>query len=165
MEILKNFGVDPMLFGAQIVNFLIILYLLKRFAYKPIFKILEDRKKTIEEGITNAQESAKSLDRALEKEKDILKKAQQQGKIILEDSQKQAESFLALSQENAKKQVEKMITDAKKEIDRQTTETRKQLAAETTTIAISIVEKALSGFFDDKEQTKVLEKVVKQLKK
>jgi len=48
MEILKEFGIQPTLLLAQIVNFLIILFVLKKFFYKPIIKVLDARKKRIE---------------------------------------------------------------------------------------------------------------------
>ena len=54
MEIIRNFGIQPVLLLAQIVNFLIILYLLQKFFYKPIVKLLEQRKKRIEESLKNA---------------------------------------------------------------------------------------------------------------
>ena len=47
MEILNNFGFQPTLFIAQIVNFLILAYVFKRFLYKPILKTLKDRQKTM----------------------------------------------------------------------------------------------------------------------
>ena len=56
MEIIKNFGIDPLLLIAQIVNFLIIFYILKRFALKPILDILKKRENTIKEGLREAEE-------------------------------------------------------------------------------------------------------------
>jgi F-type H+-transporting ATPase subunit b len=57
MEILKTFGFDPILLGAQIINFLIIFYLLKRFLYKPVLGMLKTREDKIKEGIKQAEEA------------------------------------------------------------------------------------------------------------
>src|SRR5437870_10658982 len=59
MEILKNFGFEPILFIAQIVNFVIIYLILKKFLYKPVLKLLKDRKQTIAGGLKQAEESAR----------------------------------------------------------------------------------------------------------
>ena len=55
MEILKTFGVDPIFLGAQIVNFLIIFYLLKRFLYKPVLGCLKTGRQN--QGLKQAEEA------------------------------------------------------------------------------------------------------------
>lgn len=164
MKILADFGINPILLGAQIVNFLIILYLLKRFAYKPIFEMLDKRKKVIEEGVKNAENSNKALERALEEEKKILKKAQTQAETVLVDAKQQAGTIVLDATDQAKQQVEKLLADAKKEIEIQTKETEKKLASQTTKLAIDILQKSLKGMFDSNHQKEVLEKAIKNLK-
>src|SRR5216117_3381702 len=94
-QLINNFGINTYLLIAQIVNFLIILYLLKRFAYKPIMELLEKRRKTIEEGEKNAAKAEKALQEATEKEKEILRKAQNESKKILSDANKQSSDTIA----------------------------------------------------------------------
>ena len=72
MEIVDHFGLDPYLFGAQVINFLIIFYLLKRFLYKPVLEILRKREREIAEGLKQAEEGKILLEKAQEKEKEIL---------------------------------------------------------------------------------------------
>lgn len=163
MDILKNFGVDPILLAAQIVNFLIIFYLLKRFAYKPILQILQKRRDLIEEGVTNAQKSEASLQHALEKEKELLKKAQATSTEILADAQKQAQENIATAEEEAKKRVAKMLEDAKKEIEEQTDLAEKQLSKHTASLAVALLEKSLHGLVDKRAEKEVLGKVAKKL--
>ena len=55
MEILKQFGVDWPHFIAQLILFLIVYFVLNRFAFAPLLKILEERRKRIEEGQLNAE--------------------------------------------------------------------------------------------------------------
>src|SRR3990167_6065185 len=97
MDILKSFGIQPTLLLAQIVNFLIILFLLKKFFYKPIIKMLEDRKKRIEESLKNAQ---------LIEEK--LKKTEEKSALILQNAQKNAQDLL----DSAKKETERITNEA-----------------------------------------------------
>lgn len=163
-DLLNNFGVNFYLLGAQIVNFLIILYLLKRFAYNPIFKMLDARRKTIAEGVKNAEESAKVLEKALEEEKEILKKAQNQAQLILAEAGSQAQQTIAEAESNAKVRVEKILQDANRDIQKQTQEAQKYLATQTTKFATELLEKSLSGLISDKEQKEVVMRVTKKLK-
>ena len=61
MELLSNLGINGKLLLAQIVNFFILLYILKRFAYKPILKVLDDRKEKIEKGLRDAENAKDKL--------------------------------------------------------------------------------------------------------
>lgn len=163
-DLLKNFGVDPILLSAQIVNFLIIFWLLKKFAYKPIFQILEKRKKLIAEGIENARKSEELLQKSLDEEKALLKKAQAEAQEILADAQKQSTETIERAEEKAKERVEKMLEDGKKEIDQQTQEAEKQLSKHTAKLAVEIVEKTLPAIADTKTQKAVIGKLSKKLK-
>ena len=70
MDILNQFGVQPILLAAQVVNFLILLFILKKFLYGPILKVLDSRKKTIEQSLKNAEEiERRLLETTEEKEK------------------------------------------------------------------------------------------------
>lgn len=60
-ELIRNFGVDWKLLLAQVVNFAILFFLLKRFAYQPILAMLRKRKEEIEEGFAMRAEAEKTL--------------------------------------------------------------------------------------------------------
>ena len=164
MDILQNFGVDWVLLAAQIVNFLIIFWLLKKFAYKPIFAMLEKRKKLIAEGVENAQKSEEILQKSLDEEKALLKKAQGNVVEILTDAQKQAQDIVAVAEEGAKKRVEKILEDAKKEIEDQTLLAEKQLSKHTAELAAKLLEKSLSNLVDSKTQKEIVKNATKKIK-
>ncbi len=164
-DLLTNFGIQPVLLAAQIVNFLIIFWLLKKFAFKPIFQVLERRKKLIAEGVENAQESGEVLQKALDKEKEVLKDAQNQAQEILSDAQKQSLQILSQAEDTAKVRVEKILLDAKKEIEQQTLIAEEQLSRHTAGLAVDLLKKSLVDVLDSKTQKEAVEKVAKKLKK
>src|SRR3989344_8381212 len=106
MEILKNFGIQPSLLLAQIVNFLIILFLLKKFFYKPIVKALEDRKKRIEESLTNAQTI-----------EDKLQKTEAQSTQIIEETRNNAQVLIAEARAEAQRLVDQATVEARQIIE------------------------------------------------
>lgn len=165
MEILKNFGVNPILLAAQIVNFLIILFVLKKFLYKPVLELLKKRQTMIKEGIKQAEESRNRLEKVVIEEKNILRNAQLQAKELMEDAKQESIELTLQMNEAAKKQTEKILKDAKDQIARESVETEKRLAVNTSKLAVSFLQKALSEFFSGKEQKEVVSNVLRKIRK
>lgn len=164
MEILDQFGIDKYLLAAQIINFLIISYVLKRYAYKPILKLLQERKHTIEEGLRQADEAKKLLEQANEKQDVILRQAQVQAKKMQDEIKKQGEQMMKRAEEDAKKKASQMLTEAKEKIEEETKAAEKRLEAHTTQLAMAFLEKAVSGLFSPAQQKEVLQKATRQMK-
>jgi len=165
MEFLKSLGFDPIMLGAQILNFLIIFYLLKRFLYKPVMDMVKKREDKITEGLKKAQEAGLTLENALIGEKKILSKAQGESQKIIEDAKLQAQELSLQMEENAKAQTQRLISDARSQIQQETAEVEKRISEKTSLLAREILSKSLSGIFSQDEQKKVVEKALKNIKK
>lgn len=164
MEVLHDFGVEPVLLIAQIVNFLIIAYILKRFAYKPILTLLQNRKKTIQQGLEQADEARKLLEQANEKETALLKNAQTEARKLQEEAKKYSDEILKQAEESAKKRTEQLLLAAKEQIAVETREAEKRLEKHTSELAIAFLQKAVSQLFTEKDQKAVMEKATKSMK-
>ena len=164
MELLNNFGVEPVLLGAQIINFLIIFYILKRFMLKPVLEMLRNREQTIKKGLAQAEEARVLLEEASEKERTILKKAQSEAKDMLNDAKKESSDIIAKAEERTRQQTEKMIAEAKTQIADETREAEKRLTQHISRLAIEYLQKSAEQLFTDKEQTAVMGRAVKSLK-
>lgn len=165
MDILKNFGLNPVLLAAQIVNFLIILFLLKKFLYKPVQEVLKKRQTTIKEGLKQAEEARIKLEKVVIEEKNILRNAQLQSKKIIEDAKQESVVIAREINEEAKAQTGKLLDDAKKQIAKESIETEKRLALSTSKLAVSLLEKTLKDFFSSNDQKKVISQALKEIKK
>ncbi len=165
MEIIKNFGLDPKLFAAQIINFLIILYILRRFLYKPMLNFLEHRQKKIAEGITNAEKARLLLEETARKEKLILKNAKDEAKKFLNEAKNQKAEILKEAEVIAKKQTEIILQEARLLITFETKETEKKLSAHISELALLFLQKSLTGIFTEKEQAHILKNALSNIKK
>lgn len=165
MEILKNFGFDPVMLVAQIVNFLIILFLLKKFLYKPVLDMLKKRKDDIEKGVKDAEEGRLTLEKALGEEKKILKKAQEQSKKIIDDAASQAILISNDIEQNSRKQAEKILEDAKIQIVQETKQAEKRLSQDISKLSIEFLSTSLKEIFGEKEEKLIIKKTLKRLKK
>lgn len=165
MEILKDFGFDPVLFLAQIINFLIIFFLMKKILYKPVLDIINKRDKEIRKGLEDKDEAERLLKEAEEKETAMLQKAQQRAEKIIADAKTEAEAAKTQTLENARKESEKMIATARITIEQEIKTAEERLTERIGTIAIDLLEKSLTGIFGKKEQEVILKKAELELKK
>lgn len=165
MEILKTFGFDPVMLVAQIINFLIIFALLKRFLYKPVLEMLKKREDSIKEGLKQAEESRITLEKTLENEKKIITKASEEGKKIIEEAKIEARSIAAEIEAESKKHSEKMILDAKAQIEQDAKEVEKRLSENVSTLALEMLTKSLEGTLNTKEQKQIVTKALKEMRK
>lgn len=165
MELIKNFGVDPMFLGAQIVNFLIVLFLLKRFLYKPLLEMLKQREDTIKEGIKKAQEAQLLLEKTKEEEKKIIQKAQLEAKNLLENVKAHSLSVAKGLEESSKKNAERILAEAKAQIELETKKAEERLIANVGKVAMQFLQKSASQLFDKADQEEVLKRALDQFKK
>lgn len=165
MEFLHEFGVEWTLFLAQVVNFLIVFFILKKFLYKPILGMLKSREDAIKKGIDDSEQARILLEKAEERERVLLKKAQVEAKELLADARKQADDIIAKSEEKTKLQVEKMLKDAREQITSETREAEKRLTKDIGDLAVTYLRKSVDELFTDKDQEAVMSKAIKTLQK
>src|SRR6266542_2470475 len=85
-EIARTFGVDWSHLVAQIISFCIVCILLQRFAYKPVLKMLEERRRQIAQGQANAEQIKIELSRTETRSKEMLDQANAQGNKLIEEA-------------------------------------------------------------------------------
>jgi F-type H+-transporting ATPase subunit b len=165
MDILNTFGLNPYLLVAQIVNFLILLYILKRYLYPPLFKVFKKREEIIKESIQKSEENEKILEKTKIVEKDVLTKARKTADEIIKEAREQSADMLKQAETDTKKQTEKMINDAKSQIELETAEAKKQLNNYVVRLSLELLKKSLPDVFTDKEQSEIVAKATKAMQK
>jgi F-type H+-transporting ATPase subunit b len=90
---LEQFGIDWKLFLSQLINFAIILIVLKFFVYNPILKVLKERNKKIKEGLDKAEEANVRLKEIDVIGKEKIKEAESKSMDMLRDTEKRAKAL------------------------------------------------------------------------
>lgn len=165
MELLNNFGFEPILFIAQIVNILIVFFVLKKFLFKPLVKTLEDRKHKISEGLHFAEEAEKRLQEATEKEEQILRKAQDFAKKMLDETKTEQAKMLKEAEASTQALVNKMLKDAREQISFETTQAEKKLSMNISKLAVQFLQTAVKELFGPQEQEIIMKNALTKLKK
>ena len=83
---MSKLGIEWRMLLAQLINFSIVFFLLWRFAYKPVFAILEARRQKIAEGLANAEKSTAQLAKTEADRKAILTQAGDQANKVIEEA-------------------------------------------------------------------------------
>ncbi len=139
MDALANIGVDWKLLLAQVVNFGILLWVLKRYAYKPMLAMMDERTTKIERGLADAEAAQVKLREMEEKEKQILSEARSEAKKIIAEMDEAAKKRDALKLAETEERVKKLLADAEVKIaedrSRMLLDAKGELA-ETVTLAV-----------------------------
>ncbi len=163
MDILNEFGVNPLLLAAQVVNFLILLFILKKFLYGPILKVLEKRKLTIEQSLKHAEEIEKKLVELSDEEEKRLIKASGEGEKIIKQASESSVAIIEESRKKAEEVYERIVEQGRVQLqsdrEQMTREINKRLA-EVVTLAL---EKVTDKVMDKNDQKELIKKSIKEI--
>src|SRR3954468_14203408 len=112
-ETAEQFGWEPKLFLSQVISFIIVALVLKRFAYKPILAILEERRQRIAEGLLNAEKIKQQLAEAEQRHADILAKANAQAQKMIDEARESASHVAERKEQEAIAAAEQIIAKAR----------------------------------------------------
>ncbi|MBI4449455.1 F0F1 ATP synthase subunit B [Candidatus Uhrbacteria bacterium] len=125
-ELLHKLGIDWRLLLAQLVNFLILFFLLKKLLYKPVLDLLERRRVLIAEGLRDAERSKERLAGIEGERKQVFEQAEGERRRVLESASLEAEQLHHQRLQAAANEAEAVIVRAKEEAER----LRQELLAE-----------------------------------
>src|SRR4051812_40522042 len=129
----EKFGVTGWNFISQCLSFSIVCILLRKFAYRPILEVLEKRRQTIEQSMTDAARMREQLAESERRHQEILSKANADAQKMIEEARAsaqvladrraqqaiaEAEQIIAKAHESSRLDHEKMLADLKREVTR-----------------------------------------------
>ncbi|MDR3113267.1 MAG: F0F1 ATP synthase subunit B [Endomicrobium sp.] len=165
MEILNMFGLEWKLFLGQVINFLIIAYVLKRFVYKPIRAALDERKRKIDQSLQDAQNAKIALENAGAERKKILEAAQNDANSAISAAKVSAEETKEKLKSEAKKQSEQIISDAKQKAAMEFENLNKSVGQISVNISEKIMSKVFADLFSEEDKQKVLARALDKIEK
>jgi len=153
------------LFIWQVLIFVGLIFLLKKFAWKPILDAVNER----EQGIKNALESAESARNEMQNlqadNQRILQEARAERDAMLKDAREMKEKMVADAKNEAQEQGQKMIDQAKAAIESEKNAAMADLKSQVATLSLSIAEKILKDELSNKEsQTKLVDQLLGDVK-
>ncbi|MBU1032272.1 F0F1 ATP synthase subunit B [Patescibacteria group bacterium] len=163
MDILNQFGVQPILLAAQVVNFLILLFILKRFMYKPLLKVLEERKRKIADGLKNAEEIERKLIETNEKMDLMITKASSEAQKIRDESRKEAAVFIEETKSKGEKIAADIIKKGGESLKLEKEKMEVEIRSSLSELVMVALQKVTGKTLSKKDEKEMIEKEIKKL--
>ena len=157
--------VNPGLIIWTIVTFLILLFILKKVAWKPILSALDQREKDIKDSLEKAEKAKEDAQRILDENQANLAKAEEESKKIIEQSRSYAENLKEQMLKESKEQSKKIIEDAAEEIDRKKDSAFEELKDQVAKIAVNAAEKIMKQNLDADKNKHIVDSYLKDVMK
>ncbi|PIP73637.1 MAG: ATP synthase F0 subunit B [Candidatus Lloydbacteria bacterium CG22_combo_CG10-13_8_21_14_all_47_15] len=160
MEALSALGINWKLLSIQILNFLVLLLILRRFAYKPMLKILDERRDRIEQGLKDADTSRERLEHAAKEEALILESAHKKAEALLRKAEASAKNNAGIIEERARKDASDIAERARKMIEAEKAKIADDVKKDISAVIVSAVEKIIGEKLDDGKDRNLIEKAL-----
>lgn len=162
-ELFENLGVNWKLLFAQAANFLLVLYVFKRYVFPRLFTFMEQRKKRIEQGLAFRDKVEQELTRIREARHREIENAKQQGETIMAESKTAAHAKTREALLLAKAEAERLLTGAQAQGTREKEGMIRQAKDEIARSALFVAEKFLSKTLTSKDEEKFLKEALQEL--
>lgn len=162
---LGAFHINLKSFLFQLVTFLIVLLIFRRWILPPILKTLEDRRKTVEQSLEHAKQTEATLAKAEERAQAVLHKAREQADRAMADANAQAKEVITKAESTADAQAQRIIKATEERLGQERQKLHDQLKDELGDMVVLTTEKVLRRKIDESEDRRLIEESLKELAK
>lgn len=164
MELIEKLGIDLKLLLAQVVNFLILLFVLKKLVYKPVLKMLDTRKNMIAKTVEDSKKMEERIQKLEEEKKGVMSKASKEAVSIMEKAKKDAEIEHQKILEKAKGEISGMMDRCRTQIVAEKNAIMKDIKKEVAGLVIMSSQKILQREFGEADQKKLREAIAQEVR-
>ncbi len=151
MEKLLN-DFSPGLFLVQTVLLLLLIFLMIKFAWKPILNSLNEREEGIQGALDAAENAKKEMQNLQSDNEKLLKEARAEREGMLKEAREIKEKMIADAKGEAQEQASKMIAQAQESIRSEKQAALAELKSQVANISVEIAEKVVRGELADKDK-------------
>lgn len=162
-KLLEQFSLG--LFFWMLVIFVALIFLLKKFAWKPILDAVNEREEGIKNALLSAENAKKEMQNLKSDNEKLLAEARLERDTMIKEAREIKEKMINDAKTEAQVAGEKMISQAKAAIESEKNAAMAELKAKVSSLSVEIAEKLLKGELSNKEaQTKLVEKMLGDVK-
>src|SRR5256714_8588727 len=162
-ETAEQFGWKPKLFLSQVISFIIVALVLKRFAYKPILAVLEQRRQQIADAQLNAEKIKQQLAEAEQRHAEILAKANAEAQKMIEEARSSASHLADRKQQEAITAAEQILAKAREASAIEHERTMTQLKRELGRLVVETTAKVTGKVLTPDDQRRLQEEAARTL--
>lgn len=153
------------LFFWQTLLFIVLLFLLAKFAWKPILNSVNEREKSIEDALNEAKKAREEMELLKAENDKILKEAKIERDSILKEAREMKDNIIAKAKESAQVEADKLVENARAAIQTEKTAAMTELKNQVATLSIEVAEKVLGRELkDNSAQEELAKEMINQAK-
>ena len=159
---MDSLGIEASKLIAQIAAFLLFLFLLWRYASKPIVKILDERQEHVREGMEAASKMQSQLEATATRNEEALAEARREAQSILAQSRESGEALIERAREEAGKQSDEYMARAQATLRAETEQARQELRKETADLVVQAASRIVRKELDPAAQSALIESTLSE---
>jgi F-type H+-transporting ATPase subunit b len=157
---ITDIGINLPLLVGQLLNFILLLVILKLFVYKPILKMLDDRRARIQEGLSAAERGREQAEQADREAQQQIETARREGQAIVAQAQAVGQRLQEEARQQAQQQQEAMLERARSEIQLERDNAISELRKEFADLTIAAAEKVIGQSLDRQAHQRLIEQAL-----
>ena len=162
---MEALGLNLGLIVTQIIGFLLVLWILKLFAWKPLLQMLEDRREKIKGDIDAAEKTRADADSLLDDYNAKLKDIEAEARGKIQDAVSEGNRIAAEIRENARDEAHKIVEKSREELARDVVKARVQLRDDMIDMTLAATEKVIGASMREADHKRMLEDFLKEIEK
>lgn len=155
-------GISIWNFAAQVFVFLVVVFVLWKWAIPTVNKFLDERSGQIQRGLENAETAKRQLAEAEKRVSDMLEQARQDGQQALSRATQAAEHLRAEIEQEARQRADEIMTQAQKNIEQQIAQAKSELSRQVSDLAIMAAERVIGHSMNTEDNRKLVQEFVSQ---
>ena len=156
-------SVTPGLMIWTVVCFLITLFVLKRYAFGPIQKMIDDRRDRIRRSLEDAEEAREEARRLLEEHRGLIKEARSDAEEILAEARRVADAQRERVKDETEADRQRRLEDTRRQIEAETQRALGQIRAEVADLTLAATAKVTGKVLDDADHRRLIDEAVASL--
>lgn len=145
---------------AQLVNFAILLVVLRLFLFGPIMRMVDERKRRIEEGLAASEQAAQAAEHSQEESRRALEEARAEGRELIARSQETAARLREELEAQARRDAEQIVARTRAEMELESQRAIQALRAEFADLAIRAAERVVGQSLDRSAHQRLIDEVL-----
>lgn len=161
---LSALGLNVQAFLFQLITFVIVLLILRKFVFKKLVTTLEERRKAVEDSIENATKAETELKNVETKISALLKEAREEAETLVAAGQKEANQVIEAAEGKAKQKAEHIVKEAKAQMDVEVAKAQEALKAETARLVALATEQIIREKLDPTKDAALIKDAIQRAK-
>jgi len=154
-------GISVSAFIIQLLTFVLVFLLLRRFAFKPVIKLLQDRRKIIDDGVRMGEKLAKEQTKFDAKLDAAMRQAREEADHIIATGHKEAREVVREAEKTAQRKADSILADAEVRINEESERAKRALEKDIVGLVSEATEAIVGEKVDPKKDAEIIDKIIR----